>query len=287
MSAPDKFFGTAKEFEDKGYKIFGVRTGVEGLDSLFWIYKIEDGKPKKEVLNGIPYRAVVNLTGIPDTGKSLIAEQFAITQASLGYPVIFVTVETPPSFLVATMKNKAELRGLDWEEISDNIVIIDAATKWRLRRNLESLKETISRAKDQFDAKNLVIDSITGLYEHEEMRARMIVRELYDLAKSLLVTSIFVSQKRSAHDEASAEAAGGYAVAHIVDCTIVVTKRTIDSKYESERYKKPIGDVVRLLRVDGCRLCGHDTQWHIMEITPEGFVKVGPTLSELAQMSTS
>ncbi|MCD6502631.1 MAG: KaiC domain-containing protein [Euryarchaeota archaeon] len=287
MSNGERFFGSAKEYEDKGYKIFGVRTGIEGLDELFWIYKIEDGKPKKEVLKGIPYRAVVNVTGIPDTGKSLMAEQFAITQASLGYPVAFVTVETPPSFLVTTMKNKAELKGLDWDEISDNIIIIDAATKWRLRRNLETLKDTITKVHNEFQIKNLVIDSITGLYEHEEPKARMIVRELYDLAKSLLVTAMFISQKRSAHDEASAEAAGGYAVAHIVDCTIVITKRSIETKYESERYKKPIGDVVRLLRIDGCRLCGHDTQWHIMEITPEGFVRVGPSLSELAQMSST
>ena len=38
---------------------------------------------KKEYLNGIPRYSIFNITGVPDTGKSLLVEQVAITQTSL------------------------------------------------------------------------------------------------------------------------------------------------------------------------------------------------------------
>jgi len=46
-------------------------------------------------------------------------------------------------------------------------------------------------------------------------------------------------------------------------------------------YKRPIGEMVRLFRIDGCRMCGHDTETHFMEITEGGLIKIGPTLKEL------
>ena len=78
-----------KEAGKRAPKLFGIPSGVEGLDELFFTTKIEDGKVKKVPLGGIPYLAVVNITGISDTGKSLMAEQFAVSQASKGYRVCF------------------------------------------------------------------------------------------------------------------------------------------------------------------------------------------------------
>ena len=61
----------------KAPELRGVPTGVKGLDDLFFKVEVEDGKPVRKPLGGIPEYAVVNLTGMPDTGKSLMAEQFA------------------------------------------------------------------------------------------------------------------------------------------------------------------------------------------------------------------
>jgi len=33
-------------------------------------------------------------------------------------------------------------------------------------------------------------------------------------------------------------------------------------------------------------MCGHDTNTRIMEITPQGLVKIGPSLSELLKKRT-
>ena len=265
----------------KAPKLFGIPTGVPGLDDLFYTAVIEDGKAKKIPLGGIPSLAVVNLTGVSDTGKSLIAEQFAIAQAALGYPVLFVTVESPSAFLAQGLRGRANAMGVEWESIENNIIIIDAASNDRLREDIPTLINTMAYAIKTYNTKSLVIDSITGLYEAKEMMARGIVRQLFNFAKKRYQTSIFVSQKRSGHEELTAEAAGGYAVGHIVDCSIVLAKKLIMTKFDENIYGRPIGDVMRLIRIDGCRLCGHDTKTHVMEITETGLVVVGPTLEEI------
>ncbi len=265
----------------KSPKLFGIPTGVPGLDDLFFHAVIEDGKPVKKPLGGIPSLSVVNLTGVSDTGKSLMAEQFAVTQASLGYPVLFVTVESPSAFVAQSLRTRAEAIGIQWKDIENNVVLIDAASNDELRENIPSLLSTMAYAIKEYDTKSVVIDSITGLYEAKEMMARGIVRKLFNFMKKWYQTAIFVSQKRSGHEELTAEAAGGYAVGHIVDCSIVLAKKLIMSRFEENTYGAPIGDVVRLIRIDGCRLCGHDTRTHLMRITETGLVEIGPTLDEI------
>lgn len=274
---------TASEAAERVPKLFGIPTGVEGLDDLFFISKMEGEKPKKVPLGGIPYRAVISLTGVPDTGKSLIAEQFAVKQASLGYPVVFVTVESPAPFVTQGLMQRASAMGIDWQDIEDNIILIDAASSTQLRENIDVLLDTLAFAIRNYNTKNVVIDSITGLFEAREMIARQIVRRIFNFLKKWDQTAILISQKRSAHEEESAEAAGGYAVSHILDGTIVLGKRLITSPWESRTFGVPIGDILRTIRIDGMRLCGHDTRTHVMEITETGLVRVGPPLSEIVK----
>ncbi len=264
-------------------KLFGIPTGIEGLDEMFFTTKVENGKAKKIPLNGIPSLAVVNLTGVSDTGKSLMAEQFAVTQASLGYKTCFVTVESPSAFVATGLRERAKAMGIEWSKIEDNIILIDASSYASLREDVQNLTKTLEYAIKNYDTNSVVIDSVTGLYEAKEMMARTIVRYLFNFMKRFYQTAIFVSQKRSSHEELTAEAAGGYAVSHIVDCSIVVSKEMIMSKFASNMYGKPIGSIIRLIRIDGCRLCGHDTRTHVFEITETGLVKIGPPLEELVK----
>ncbi len=274
---------TAREAGEKTPKLFGIPTGIEGLDEMFFTTQIEDGKPKKVPLGGIPSLAVVNLTGVPDTGKSLMAEQYAITQAARGYPVCFVTVESPAPFVTMGLKERAKAMNVEWEDIEDKIVLIDAATHAVIREDVQSLLKTLEYAIDKYETKNIVIDSVTGLYEAREMMARQIVRKIYNFVKQKYQTTIMVSQKRSGHEELTAEAAGGYAVSHIVDCSIVLSKELIATRYAENMYGRPIGSIIRLIRIDGCRMCGHDTRTHVLEITETGLVRVGPPLEELVK----
>ncbi len=258
-------------------KIYGIPTGVEGLDDLFFMVEAKDGKVVKKPLGGIPAYSVFNLTGVNDTGKSLMAEQFAIKQASSGSKVAFVTVEAPANFVVASLKLRAAAMGLNFSDFEDNIVLIDAASHSTLRENLPDLLATLAYVIKTYKVRFTIVDSVTGLFEHKEMLARNVVRRLYNFMKKWYQTALFISQKRSGHEELTAEAAGGYAVGHIVDGTMVLAKEIIDSSFKAKLYGKPLGELIRLFRIDGCRMAGHDTRVHYMEITDSGLVRIlGP-----------
>jgi len=265
----------------KAPKLFGVPTGIEGLDNLFFTTESRGKKVIKKALGGIPAYSVFNITGASDTGKTLFVEQFTIKQASRGKRVAFITVETPASFVSLSLKERAKAMGEDFEEIEDNIVLIDAASFSSLRENIPNLLKTLAFSIKNYDIEFTIIDSITGLFEHKEMAARMIVRQIFNFLKKWYQTALLVSQKRSAHEELTAEAAGGYAVGHIVDGTIVMAKELIMSWYQAKTFKKNLGEVVRLFRIDGCRMCGHDTKTYFMEITETGLVKITKPLTSL------
>jgi len=263
----------ANEALKKAPKIKGISTGIEGLDDLFFIADIKNNKPVKKNLGGMPLYSVCNLTGINDTGKSLMAEQFAIYQAQ-NEKVCFITVETPANFVVASMKLRAKAMGIDENVIENNIIFIDATSHFQLRDDVHTLLNTLAYAIKEYKIKFTVIDSITGLFENKEMMARTIVRAVYNFLKKWYQTSILVSQKRSGHELLSSEAAGGYAIGHIVDGTIVLSKDIVDSVYKERMYKKPLGELIRLFRIDGCRMCGHDSKIRFLEITETGIVKI-------------
>ncbi len=251
-------------------QLIGIPTGIEGLDDLF--FTIKHGQTVS--LGGIPQYSVFNITGINDTGKSLFVEQFAIFQAKRGEKVAFITVETPANFLVSSLEYRAKAMGYEFKNFEDNIIFIDAASYSSLRDNIPNLLNTLAYAIKEYKIKFTVIDSVTGLYENKEMTARVTVRKLYNFMKKWYQTALFVSQKRSSHEELSAEAAGGFAVGHIVDGTIVLAKEVISTQYLAKQYNINIGEIIRLFRIDGCRMCGHDTKTHLMEITDSGLIKI-------------
>ncbi len=277
----EEAISTLKDAGRGAPELRGIPSGVEGLDELFFITRLTTKGPKRRPLGGVPEGSVMNITGISDTGKSLMVEQFALKQASEGRPVAFVTVETPAAFLAAGLKVRAQAMGIKYDEVEDRLVIIDAASHSPLREELPALFGTLAHAIKTYKVRATVIDSVTGLFEAREMMARQVVRALFNFLKKWYQTALLVSQKRSGHEELSAEAAGGYAVSHIVDGTLVVSKKLISSTYDERLYGLPIGETVRLFRIDGCRMCGHDTSTHLMEITEEGLVRIGPTLSTL------
>ncbi len=262
-----------KELESGAPKLFGIPTGTK-LDEMFYrIEKVGDGYVRKP-LGGIPHLAVINITGVPDTGKSLLAEQFAVRQASSGYRLLFVTVESPASFLYSALKQRTQAMNLDFSKVEENIVVIDAAEDDELRENVRALIDTMAYAIKEKRCSNVVIDSVTGLYEHREVMARQIVRQIFNFLKKFRQTGVLVSQKRSAQASESAEAAGGLAVAHIVDGTIVLDKKLIESRWDVNLYGLEIGEVLRTLRIDGCRLTAHDSRTWVFEITEAGIVEI-------------
>ncbi|RKY65723.1 MAG: KaiC domain-containing protein [Candidatus Latescibacterota bacterium] len=268
------------EYEGQAPEVLGIPTST-GLDGLFYRL-VRDGEGwRREPLNGIPFRSVINLTGEPDTGKSVLVEQFAAYQAGRGYKVCFVTVEAPAQFLFGAVRSKAEVLGLSFDDVQENLVVVDAAGNPAIRENLYNFLETLKYAVEKFGTKSTVIDSVTGLYEHREIMARQVVRAIFNELKKLGQTAILVSQKRSAQSSESAEAAGGLAVAHIVDGTIVMGKVLITNRWEAQLYGTPIGSVVRTIRIDGCRMVPHDPRTWVFRIDERGLIELTEPLEDL------
>ncbi len=264
----------------KAPKIEGVPTGVKWLDELFFTVEIdENGKIVKKPLWWIPRYSVFNITWAPDTWKSLMAEQFAIAQAARWEKVAFITVESPAVFVVSWLKQRAAAMWYRFEELEDNIILIDAASHSKLRE-IPDLLATLAYAIKTYKISYTVIDSITWLYENKEMMARAIVRRLFNFMKKWYQTAWFISQKRSGHEELSAEAAWGFAVGHIVDWTMVLAKEVIMTSYQARLYKKQIWDIVRLFRIDWCRMSGHDTKIHYLYITDTWLVEIGEPIGK-------
>lgn len=272
-----------RELETKAPRLFGIPTGTK-LDEMFYRVDREGDRYVKKPLGGIPHLAVMNITGVPDTGKSVFAEQFAVTQASHGYKVLFVTVESPAHFLYTALKQKADAMGVDFSKVEENTVVIDAAESDELRENVRALLDTMAYAIREKKCTNVIIDSITGLYEHKEVMARQIVRQVFNFLKKFRQTGILISQKRSAQASESAEAAGGLAVAHIVDGTIVLDKKLIESRWDVNLYGLPLGEVLRTVRIDGCRMTAHDSRTWVFEITEAGLIEIIAPLSEYVKM---
>ncbi len=270
---------TLAELEDRAPKLFGIPTGTR-LDELFFkVEKTEEGYERRP-LGGIPHLAVLNITGIPDTGKSILAEQFAVAQAGAGYRVLYVTVESPANFLYTALRQKSDALGVDFSQVERNVVVIDASASEELRENPRALLDTMGYAIKEKKITNVVIDSITGLYEHKEVAARQIVRQFFNFLKKWRQTALLVSQKRSAQASESAEAAGGLAVAHILDGTIVLDKKLIETRWDVSLYRLPLGSVLRTLRIDGCRLAPHDSRTWVFEITDLGIIDIISPLEE-------
>ena len=260
-----------------------VPTGVEGLDDLFYVTEWADGRPAQRPLGGIPRYSVLQITGVSDTGKSLLAEQYALTQAARGETCCLVTLESPAPFAAMGLRQRAQAMGIDFEEVQQRIVIVDGASHSVIAQDLPTFFDTLAHAIRTYRVRHVVIDSLTGLYEAREMLARDVVRPIFNFLKKWHQTALLISQKRSGHEAMTAEAAGGYAVGHILDGTLVLAKQTVLSAQQARLYGVPLGETVRLFRIDGCRLCGHDTATHVMEITPAGLVRIGPRMSQLGK----
>ncbi len=272
---------TAAEALSAAPRMFGVPTGVRGLDELFFTVDLEGGEPVRRPLGGVPNRSVMNVTGVPDTGKSLLVEQFAVAQASRGGSVCFVTVESPAPFVAAGLRARAAAMGADPDGVLRRVILVDAASRGELREDLPSLLRTMERVYRSYGARFTVVDSVTGLFEAREVAARSVVREVFNFLKVRGQTALLVSQKRSSHGAETAEAAGGYAVSHILDGTIVLGKEVVSSRWQESLYGLPVGEVLRTIRIDGCRMAGHDPSTRLLRITELGLLEVGPRLAEL------
>ncbi|WP_236727667.1 KaiC domain-containing protein [Caldanaerobacter subterraneus] len=193
--------------------------------------------------------------------------------------VPYVPVEVPAVFSVQGLKQRCKGLGIEWGKTVNASYLLDLCHQTELKSSVDELPIRLGDIIEEMIIKACVIVSVSGLYEGQEMVARNLVRKLCEVMNDNDQTAIFISQKRSRHEELSSEAAGGYTVSHILDCNIVLAK-IVASRTPASSYGVSPGEVVRTIRTDGCRMRGHDTRVHIPRIDDLGIVKVGKALSE-------
>jgi len=250
-------------------ELIGFQTGTF-LDELF----LNEGN---ESLGGIPACAQIAITGLPDSGKSILIEEIAIRVAHSGKKVLYITGEdiwsSPTSRfdLQSRLMQKAEILGLEWRKIAENLFVLDIISTPELQR----WEEFVMAYRYVCEARKIdlvLIDSITVLETYRgALKYRVLELCRYNQQKG--ITAIYVNQRGSEkHD--SYEMAGGIGLPHNFDGTVIIDYCTV---YYNEEMKRQLGvkrgEFVRFARVLGCRLSGFIRDYIRVRITKDGFLR--------------
>jgi len=260
---------------NKPLKSFKTGTFIDNL------FLGEDDKP----LGGIPIVGQMGIVGLPDVGKSILAQEVALKCASEGKKVVFVTSEDAWELpnarkdLQSRMKQKSDILGLDWETIQHNLFVFDTVTKGDLREwdiFVENYRYIVEILKG---VDLLVIDSITLMDTYRgALKNRLMQLARYN--QKWGITAIYVNQ-RAIEEPDKYAMAGGIGLAHNLDITLC-----IDVKKASGQLKADVNqtrpkdrqikqwDLVHFTRMFGCRLCGFNRKYFEVRITSNGFLEM-------------
>jgi len=257
--------------------LVGFKTGTF-LDQLFIT---PEGKP----LNGIPICGQFAITGLPGAGKSILVEEIAVRVAASEKKVLYATAEdvwkspTPRFDLQSRMKQKADILGLDWEKIRENLFILDTVAYPELRE-WNTFAETYRYVVEKEGIDLAIVDSVTVLEAYRgALKYRVMELARYNQLHG--VTGIFVNQ-RSAETWDSYDMAGGIGLAHNLDGTIIVDYGRVYWQDQQMDLQANRGEFVRIVRVLDCRMCNFIRRRIRVDITPDGFVRPVEPISETA-----
>lgn len=272
-----KMITRPKSKVDAKKELVGFKTGTF-VDNLFFG---EDDKP----LGGIPIVCQLGLTGLSGTGKSILVQEIALRSANEGKKVIFVTSEdifvspTPRQDLQSRMKRKAEIMGLDWETIQNNLFVLDSIKNSQLR-NWTTLVETYRYLVEVLQGIDLLIlDSVTLLETYRgALKWRILEMSRYNQLRG--VTGIYVCQ-RSEEKPDSYAVSGSQGVVHNLDALLCMDfgKAMSIMKDDLNRNRPKTNQIkqwepVHFIRLMVCRLSGFDRTYKEVFINSKGFLKL-------------
>ncbi|MBC7130156.1 helix-turn-helix domain-containing protein [Candidatus Bathyarchaeota archaeon] len=255
--------------------LIGFPTGTF-LDKLFFT-------PEGKSLEGIPICGQFAITGLPGAGKSILVEEIAVRVSASGRKVLYVTAEdtwksaTPRFDLQSRMKQKADVLGLDWNRIRENLFVLDTVAYPELRE-WSTFAETYRYVAEKEKIELGIIDSVTVLEAYRgALKYRVMELARYNQVHG--ITALFVNQ-RSSEVWDSYDMAGGIGLAHNLDGTIIVDYGRVYWQDQQTDLKVSRGEFVRIVRVLDCRLCNFERRRIRVDITPDGFLRVIEPLPE-------
>lgn len=247
------------------------------LDDLFL-------NQRDKSLCGLPICGQFGVLGMPDAGKSILMEEIAIKVAQVGRKVLYITSEdifhseTLRLDLESRMIQKSKLLELNWEEIKSNLFVMDTITHSELG-DWETFANTYKYACETYKIELVIVDSVTILDSYRGALKYRIM-ELIKYNQLHGITGLFVNQ-RSQDTPDSYKLAGGIALAHNLDGTIIIDFMQYWDNMAIKRDYMRVCDegperkqVLRFARVLGCRMSNFDRSYNFLTITSNGFLKL-------------
>ncbi|MEM2281760.1 MAG: ATPase domain-containing protein [Candidatus Bathyarchaeia archaeon] len=261
--------------------LLGFQTGTF-LDELFLT---PEGKP----LGGVPICGQFAITGLPGAGKSILVEEIAVRVAASGRKVLYATAEdtwksaTPRFDLQSRLKQKADILGLDWEKIRQNLFVLDTVAFPELR-DWNTFAETYRYVAEKEKIELAIIDSVTVLESYRgALKYRVMELARYNQVHG--ITALYVNQ-RSSEVWDSYDMAGGIGLAHNLDGTIIVDYGRVYWYDQQVDLGVERGEFVRIVRVLDCRMCNFERRRIRVDITKDGFLRVVEPLPKAPQIET-
>jgi KaiC/GvpD/RAD55 family RecA-like ATPase len=239
---------------------------------LDYMFLSSEGKP----LNGVPICGQFAITGLPGAGKSILVEEIAVKVAASSRKVLFATAEdtwksvTPRFDLQSRIKQKAEILGLNWGKVMENLFVLDTVVFPELR-DWNTFAETYRHVVEREKIELAIIDSVTVLEAYRgALKYRVMELARYNQLHG--VTGLFINQ-RSAEMWDTYEMAGGIGLAHNLDGTILVDYGRVYWQDQQVDLEAKRGEFVRVARVLDCRMCNFERRRIRIDITSDGFIK--------------
>lgn len=232
--------------------------------------------PEGKSLSGVPICGQFAITGLPGAGKSILVEEIAVRVAASGRMVLYATAEdtwksaTPRFDLQSRLKQKADILGLDWDKIRENLFVLDTVAYPELRE-WATFAETYRYLTEKEKIELAIIDSVTVLEAYRgALKYRVMELARYNQVHG--ITALYVNQ-RSRETWDSYEMAGGVGLAHNLDGTIIVDYGRVYWQDQQVDLAANRGEFVRISRVLDCRMCNFERRRIRVDVTPEGFLK--------------
>jgi KaiC/GvpD/RAD55 family RecA-like ATPase len=232
--------------------------------------------PEGKSLNGVPICGQFAITGLPGAGKSILAEEIAVKVAASGRKVLFATAEdtwksaTPRFDLQSRLKQKADILGLDWNKIRENLFVLDTVAYPELR-DWNTFAETYRYVAEKEKIELGIVDSVTVLEAYRgALKYRVMELARYNQVNG--ITALYVNQ-RSSEVWDSYDMAGGIGLAHNLDGTIIVDYGRVYWQDQQIDLAVSRGDFIRVSRVLDCRMSNFERRRIKIDITPDGFLR--------------
>lgn len=246
------------------------------LDGLFL-----DGESKS--INGIPNASNVLLTGLPNSGKTLLITEMALRIASRGKKTAFISTEdifradSTRYDLESRMREKAKILNLDWKTISENLFVIDVVANAELR-DFTTFVQTYRALVETEKVEVVLMDSITQL---EDTRGAIKYRllELCRYNQKHGITAFFVAQRAIEETDGFA-ISGGLGLSHIVDIVMELDYKKLsswDSAIKQDISAKQ-GEIAYFFRVLKCRICKFDAHYFSYQVNNDGLITFSPRI---------